>query len=400
MLGNIISKVLAGSVVGYVTNYLAIQMLFKEYLKINYKPLKIKFGLGGVIVKERRQFESKISELVESDVIHHKAIDQELRKPEFDQILKTVVSDLFKEHLPAAIKPELSLAQIPCAENSFLELKKDLLKHLQKLAPDLAPQILQDIHIEELVSENQLENLSNNLSGLLQIFIKNKIPLQSILSDLIKDLSPLKINEIITEQLVAALESSTPALFDDFHENLRYNYANQIDTLIEQSKKSLEIDQLLDKIAQQVAQKRLYEVFSARNVENVPKAILENIQNLFQSDISADIIQTLLKFILNVLQEEKATVFELLSDDLKGNFESFLENKLPDMLNTLIPWIRQKKFRLEQLIQDSFKDNTSSFGQFLVSVFLGNVGKYVGVEKKLIELIEKQGCQRPLFQSF
>ena len=359
-------------------------------MKVHYKPLKIKFGLGGVIVKERRQFESKISELVESDVIHHKAIDQELRKPEFDQILKTVVADLFTDHLPTVIPPELSLAQIPCAENSFLELKKDLLMHLQKLAPEVMPQILQDTHIEEFISENQLEYLSNNLSGLLQSFIKDKTPLQPILNDLIKGLSPLKINEIVTEQLIAALEVSTPALFDDFHENLRYNYANQIDTLVEQSKKNLEIDQLLDNIAHQVAQKRLYEVFSARNVENVPKAVLENIQNLFQSDISADIIQTLLKFILNVLQEEKATVFELLSDDLKGNFESFLENKLPDMLNTLVPWIRQKKFRLEQLIQDSFKDNTSSFGQLLVSVFLGNVGKYVGVEEKLIELIEKQ----------
>ena len=390
MLGNILSKVLAGSVVGYVTNYLAIQMLFKEYLKIEYKPLKIKFGLGGVIVKERRQFESKISELVESDVIHHKAIDQELRKPEFDQVLKTVVSDLFKNHLQNAIQPDLSLSHIPCATHSYQALKQDLLAQLQKIAPESLPQILKEISVNSLLSNHQIEHLADHLSKLLEGFVENKVPLKSILADLFKALSPRKIQELVTSQILLALETNTPALFDDFHENLRYNYTSQIDELIEQSKKNLDLDPLLDRIAQQIAQKRLYEVFSHRNVENVPKAILENIQNLFQSDISADIIQTLLKFILNVLQEEKATVFELLSDDLKGNFEAFLENKLPDMLSTLIPWIRQKKVKLEQLIQDSFKDNTSSFGQLLVSLFLGNVGKYVGVEKKLIELIEKQ----------
>lgn len=390
MLGNIISKVLAGAVVGYATNYLAIQMLFKEYFRIHYKPLGIRFGLGGVIVKERQQFESKISQLVESDVIHHRAIDQELRKPEFEEILRNVVSDLFHTHLKQALGPQLTLSEVPCLENSFTDLKNHLLLYLQGIAPESIHSLLQDVKLEKLLSASQIEQISGKLSQLAAELLQNEDILRPVLSQFIQEINLFSLKELIPEQILNALQNNLPGLFQDFHETLRYNYADRLNALVDQTKENLDLDELILKISREIAQKRLHEVFSVGNIENVPKAILENIQNLFQSDVSDDIIQTLLKFILNVLQEEKATVFELLSDDLKGNFESFLEKKLPDMLNTLVPWIRQKKAKLEQLIQHSFKDNTSSFGQLLASIFLGNVGKYVGVEEKLIELIEKQ----------
>lgn len=100
MLENIISKILAGSAVGYITNYIAIQMLFKEYLKVNIKSLGIRFGLGGVIVKERREFESQISKLVESDVIHHRAIEQELRQEKFEDALQKLLRIFFSNNYP------------------------------------------------------------------------------------------------------------------------------------------------------------------------------------------------------------------------------------------------------------------------------------------------------------
>ncbi len=393
MLGNIIAKILAGSVVGYVTNYLAIQMLFKEYLKIRWKRPKIRFGLGGVIVKERKEFEAQISRLVESDVIHHQAVEAELKKANFEQALQQILQNLFQKQLPQVVSSDLKLQDIPCLESSFQQVKTRLVHSLEQSSHRFYKPVLAQSPVLDMLSDPQIEYMAGQTTQLLQNFLEEEPLIDQLFQGWLRDLSQHRFSDFMPASLWQSLGQNIDTFSENLHQSLRYNYAPQIDDVLEKSQESLATAQLIQKLSHQVADRKLYEIFSQENVDNVPKAILGNIQNLFQSDVSEDIIQTLLRFLLNVLKEENATVYELLSDDLKQNFERFLENKLPDILATLIPWIRQKKKRLEQLIQDSFRENTSSIGQLLVAIFIGNIGKYIGIEQKLIDLIEKQDVQ-------
>ncbi len=63
----IIIMILTGAWTGYITNDVAIKMLFREY-GIG----KLKFG--GVIVKTRKKLEKSLSLLVEKEIINHNTL--------------------------------------------------------------------------------------------------------------------------------------------------------------------------------------------------------------------------------------------------------------------------------------------------------------------------------------
>ncbi len=388
MLGNIIAKILAGSAVGYITNYLAIQMLFQEYLKIKTKG--IDFSLGGVIIKERQEFERQISRLVESDVIHHKAIDAELRKPAFEQALFQTIENIFEQQLAEAIPSTLHLKDIPELEQSFHQLKTLLSQQLKKEAKPLLEAALSQIQIDEVLTEVQIKHLSAQVAKLLEEFTAQAYSFAPVIVALLKSLENQTISEMIPEKIGEVLVKNLNVYFEDFHNFLKYNYAVSLENLIQTTAQKADLDTLIAQLAAQTAQRNLAELLRTENLDYLPEALGGHLRELLQSEVSEDIIQTLLKFLIGVLKEEKSTLFELLSDDLKKTFEQFLANKLPDLLNTLIPWLRKKKIKLEKLIEEAFSQNVNVVGRILAALFIGNVGKYVGLEEKIIKLIEEQ----------
>jgi uncharacterized membrane protein YheB (UPF0754 family) len=390
MLINILAKIFAGAVVGYATNYLAIKMLFQEYFKIKFKPWKINFSLGGVIVKERQSFEARISELVESDVIHHHAIDQELRKPEFSEVLSNLTENLFQHKISAAISEDFKISQIPEIQTSFLRLKDTLTTSLREPLARLWTQLADSELTKNQIVNELVPDLTANLFRQSLAILKEEKLIQAIIADLLVALSQKKVNDFIEPKVFEILSQNLVANLPELHRTLEFSYYIPVDDLIQKTLKTLDSELIISQLTEKLGQRTLSEFFTDENVENLPKAISRQIQNLFQSEVSEDIIQTLLKFLFGVLREEKATIYELLSNDLKNSLDNFLVNQLPDLLATLIPWIRQKKAKLELLIQDAFQENTSVIGQLLVALFLGNVGRYVGIEEKLIDLIEKQ----------
>ncbi len=388
MIGDIIAKILAGSAVGYITNYLAIQMLFQEYLKINKKSFK--FSLGGVIIKERQEFESQISRLVESDVIHHRAIDAELRKPAFEKALQQIIQDIFEKQLVTALPPSLLLGEVPKIEESFLALKTLLTQTLSAQSNDLISEILHKVALKDILSPTQIAHISAQSSSLLSDFVGQKYDLAPLIENLSYSLEGKSAEHFISPSAAEQISQNIAGHFEGFHEFIKYNYASPLEDLIQSTAQKVDLDTLIQKLAAHTAPRKLETLLRPENLDHLPEAIAVHLRELFQSEVSADIIQTLLRFLLNVFKEEKSTLFELLSDDLKQTFESFLAQKLPDLLATLIPWVRRKKIKLEALIQEAFKENTNPAGRLLITLFIGNVGKYVGIEEKLVDLIEKQ----------
>lgn len=390
MLANILAKIISGAAVGYITNDLAIKMLFQEYLKIKNKSLGIDFSLGGVIVKEREEFQNQISRLVESDVIHHKAIEEELKKHHFEEALHSIFSDLFKQALPASFPVAISLGEIPAIEESFRNLKNTFLQHIEEPLHLIFEQINRQIEPEKLITHSQLEFISKKLLGSVKEFVAKDPSFGNFLKGLLKESSAFTLGQCIPYELPLAAYRNLSPFFDDLHQILKYGYGSQIEALLDKVSDQLEIKTLLGQLAASLSEKKLSEILTQNNVEHLPKELYQHIRQLFHSDISEEIIRTLLKFLLNVLEEERATLLELLSDDLKLSFENFLQDKLPGLISTLIPWIKQKKIKLEALIQESFDENTSMMGRMLVALLIGNVGKFVGIEEKIVDLIEKQ----------
>ncbi|HAS46552.1 MAG TPA: hypothetical protein DCS93_39080 [Microscillaceae bacterium] len=390
MIGGIFSKILAGSVVGYITNYLAIQMLFQEYFKVRISKKK-KFSLGGVVVKERAEFESQISKLVESDVIHHKALERELKTQGFSEALQKILSDLFSDQLITQVPPGFTVADIPQIDTSFEKLSETVVKGLSTPLENVLLHSVGNLPLEQILSNHQSQKISRSLSQVIQEFAHEEAGyIDHFILELIQDIRKNSLLDFLSEKDVQTLIDNSNTIFDDLHQVLKYNYAENIDQVIRQAMRTLNMPQLIATIAKQVGNKKLSSLLGNTQIEHIPKVLVTEIEKIFGHEVGRDIIENVLKFLLNSLKKEPSTILDLLSGDIKTSFENFLVTKLPSMIAKLIPWIKEKKVKLSQLIQDSFQKNTSALKKVLVNIFVGNVGNYVGVEQKIIDIIEKQ----------
>lgn len=391
MLGNLISKTLAGSVVGYVTNYLAIEMLFREYFKIKIKGKT--YSLGGVVVKERKEFEYQISRLVESEVIHHHALARELQRTGFSEALHHTTHDFFQTGLTQAIPEGLYIHQIPKIQTSFHQTQAFLLSQIAPTLSQVIHNVLEETAVSSMLSAQQIEQIVQNTYRIFQQHFQESKQYETFFLDTLKVLQTHSIQQLSDNQLIEQFSLNLSDYFKDFHESLRYSYATEIDKILTQAEQQLLSKEIIQELAQQISEKSIRQILGASNIQALPDAIQEQLNLLFSTGVSEQVIGTLLKFILRILEQQDATIFELLSQDLKDRFEDFLAQKLPRIVAQLIPWIQDRKGKLENLIQEAFRKNTSVIGNLLVNIFVGNIGSYVGIEQKIIDLLEKQDAK-------
>jgi uncharacterized membrane protein YheB (UPF0754 family) len=125
MLTHILLNSLSGAITGYVTNNIAIKMLFKKY-----------FGFGGVIEKTRDEFIENISKLIEKDLINHNTILPEIEKEEFREALFEVIKDTISLYLPQN-SGKIKIKEI----EGFEESKNNLINFFEKTKLSIILQI-------------------------------------------------------------------------------------------------------------------------------------------------------------------------------------------------------------------------------------------------------------------
>ncbi|MBP9509767.1 MAG: DUF445 family protein [Fusobacteriaceae bacterium] len=88
----IILIIVIGVLIGWVTNYVAIKMLFRPYKEINL----LFFKIQGVIPKKKHEIGIRIAEAIKSDVISMNDITTSLDKEKIGDHLEKIVDTLLK----------------------------------------------------------------------------------------------------------------------------------------------------------------------------------------------------------------------------------------------------------------------------------------------------------------
>ena len=190
----IISAAGTGAVTGYLTNNLALKMIFKEY-----------GPLGGVVIKTKEEFIDSISDLVERDLINHQTLKEEFSRPEFKENFTRSLNDFLNIYLDQRTK-EVILSDLPGWEENY-ELLASLLGNSSVKVLQEITEYLTKEKLDKIISQSELQSL------LQEIYLKTideaeqKGSLENIIFGLYQELKDKKLEQLLSSELQFELKN-------------------------------------------------------------------------------------------------------------------------------------------------------------------------------------------------
>ena len=153
--------------IGYITNLLAIKMLFHPK-----KPVSILgFKVQGIFPKRQQQFAEKLGKLVGQELLSFAEIEAQLTANENLTKLTPVVEKHLDHFLRNKLSSEMPIISAFIGEKTIQKLKAVFLEEMNLLFPDLmkkyAQHLEEDLDLERIVTEKVSNFSSEKLEGLL-----------------------------------------------------------------------------------------------------------------------------------------------------------------------------------------------------------------------------------------
>ena len=161
---------LIGAIIGWVTNYIAIKMLFKPY-----KPIKfLGFTIQGVLPKRREAFAESIAKTIEKQLLSSSDISEILEGSGWEKEIEETIEGIIRK----AIKNE-SMKKYPIVgvvSDSLLNavkyyVSKEIIKQVDKRKPELLEKFHGMVNVKELVSQKvdsfEIQKLEEIVSSLV-----------------------------------------------------------------------------------------------------------------------------------------------------------------------------------------------------------------------------------------
>ena len=130
-----------GALIGWLTNWIAIKMLFRPRKPAGLGPLK----LQGLIPKRRHDLARKIGEVVERELINHEDITRRINTPEFHENIRARV----EKHVELFVKERLYsiplLGKMVPMEAVANRVRDFVVDEVQKLVPAMVEGFTKDL---------------------------------------------------------------------------------------------------------------------------------------------------------------------------------------------------------------------------------------------------------------
>lgn len=164
---------LISAFIGYITNLIAIKMLFHPR-----KPIRILgITLHGIFPKRQQQFAEKLGKLVSNELLSFDDIASKLSNPENLKQLSPLIESHLDHFLRNKLATEMPIISAFIGEKTINKLKSVFLEELNSLFPGLMQQyssnLRQSLDLEKIVIEKVSGFSSDKLESiLLQIMAK------------------------------------------------------------------------------------------------------------------------------------------------------------------------------------------------------------------------------------
>ena len=376
MLETLVTNTILGGITGYITNNLAIKMLFKEYM-----------GFGGVIEKEYQSFIDNISSLIEKDLINHNTLSPEIHSEQFQNALKEIISTIILLELPRNGEDK-QINEL----NGFEESQKNIFNYLDSAVPTLQNNlvdILKKESYKNVVSQNQYDFMTSKFS---KIIYDRKNQINDIFYE---NISNKSLDELITNKTLYQLKLNLQKFIDeiDFRE-----FDGDINKFFYQLLEVIEIDEIIENLQKDVG--NMYISDFINDSDNLSRELVKRVIEVINSEDGEKILEKLLKEIITTLKNIDDKIYDILDKQTIEKLNFFIENKLPDILNDVLFFVDRNRKEIEHRIDstiDKVLDRSIS-GKILKNIkniFMDDLVSKYGVVEKIKEVIEEYGDKAP-----
>ena len=164
----VLIMIIISGAIGWITNWVAIKMLFRPHKEINFGLFKIQ----GLIPKRRAEIGTGIANIIQNELISVKDVISNIDRVEFSKRLNDLIDDVLDKNLKKKVKEKFPLLQMFFSD---------------KVAKDVGNTI------KDIVMENQ-----EKIFEIFSNYAEENIDFEVIISDKISNFSLDKLEEIIT----------------------------------------------------------------------------------------------------------------------------------------------------------------------------------------------------------
>ena len=378
-----------GGFTGYITNNVAIKMLFKEY-----------FGFGGVIEKEYEDFIENISKLIERDLINDKTLKDEITNEKFKNSLKKVIKDILLIQLPK-INGNTFIYEV----DGFNETKENIFKFIDSKKDAFFKEVIsiyQEKKVNSLISEHQFNEIIKNLSLEIE---KNKSEIENLVYDF---LSTKKIEELVSNSAIYKIRDNLKQEikninFKEFDGDFNKVYFEFLEVV--------DIDEVIKKIEENLSNRYLSDFIN--DSDGLSQELIKRVLKILSTEEGSYLLENLILNLIDALKHINVSIFEVLNSNVENNIKYFIQEKLPDIIDNLIRFMQRNKREIERrinedidyvldkgiggkiikfikdIIYDDFASDKNLVGEIIKAI--ENYGDKAGDElsKKLLESLKK-----------
>ena len=160
--------ILISGAIGWITNWVAIKMLFRPHKEINLGLFKIQ----GLIPKRKEEIGSGIANIIQNELISVKDVISNIDREEFFKRLNSLIDEVLDKNLKKKVKEKFPVLQMFFTD---------------KVAKDVGNSI------KDIVMENQ-----EKICEIFSNYAEENIDFEVIISDKISNFSLDKLEEIIS----------------------------------------------------------------------------------------------------------------------------------------------------------------------------------------------------------
>ncbi|MEJ6950419.1 DUF445 family protein [Natronospora cellulosivora (SeqCode)] len=404
--------------IGYITNVIAIKMIFRPYQKKQFLGIPIPLT-PGVVSKEKERFAQSVGNFIDQELLNHQTLQNTIEDKKDlieETITNSIKADEYKLLIDFLLKYSSKLANTSL--KNIEKHKKNILSSILNTVNDKNKGNLLDLKSSSDKREKTIQTLSNFiLNDLLVLFEDNIDNLASMLYSHIEDkntvseIIPNNIKENINEKISRLIKVNIDSIIEGLDDNQKNYLESTVIKLIEQiyyNHKEKRIADIPEEIKDRIYQ--FSYLILSKILLSKTHTITELLNNylISKSDTllneTAELIAKNKNYIKNKILEQVETKMGFWSkagklvdfEETLDNFaDKFIEEGIPEIINLYLKerknvllenvQIKEKEFEIifknildNNSCQELYKDN--------ISIFIDNYSK-LSLEK-ILEFLE------------